>query len=109
MVQAKKFSGLTSLEGRKDICRSFSCTTGTLESKSKTIDGISFPKRYKIGGPGSKSSKCVSFEVPAGTTDIVVYGEPAGSSGTRSVVINDGSENKTVLTTQMSAKYTLYR
>ncbi len=63
----------------------------------------------KIGGPGSKSSKCVSFEVPAGTTDIVVYGEPAGSSGTRSVVINDGSENKTVLTTQMSAKYTLYR
>lgn len=49
---------------------------------------------------------CFVWKVPAGTTDIVVYGEPAGSSGTRSVVINDGSENKTVLTTQMSAKYT---
>ncbi|AUO19050.1 pectate lyase family protein [Monoglobus pectinilyticus] len=103
---SEEFSGLTSLEGGKTYAGLSVATTGTLESKSKTIDGISFSKRYKIGGPGSKSSKCVSFEVPAGTTDIVVYGEPAGSSGTRSVVINDGSENKTILTTQMSAKYT---
>lgn len=102
-----EFSGLTSLvsgqtyEGLKVV------GGGVVEGgRNKTIDGISFPSRYKIGGPGSKTSKCVSFDVPEGTTDIVVYGEPAGSSNTRSVVINDGTEHKTVLSTQMSVKHT---
>lgn len=81
-------------------------TASDLQSNTKEIDGIGFSARLKIGGPGKPTDKCVKFDVPSGTTDIIVYGEPAGSSGTRSIVINDGTEHKTHVTTQMSAKHT---
>lgn len=81
-------------------------TSCDLQTNAKTIDGIGFPARLKIGGPGSKTSRSVKFNVPKGTTDIIVYGENSGSTGVRSIVINDGTENKTVVNTQMSVKHT---
>lgn len=103
---SEEFSGLTALVDGGEYAGLHVIGGAAVEGgRNKTIDGILFPSRYKIGGAGSTSSKCVYFDVPAGTTDIVVYGEPAGSSGVRSVVINDGTEHKTVLTTQMSAAW----
>lgn len=81
-------------------------TGGDLQKTDKSVDGITFKARFKLGGAGSIKSKCVKFDVPAGTTDIIVYGEPGGSSGVRSVVINDGKENKYELKEKMSVKYT---
>ncbi len=75
----------------------------TIDGSNKTIDGASFTKRLKLGGSGSTTSKCVKFDIPEGTTTITVYGAPAGTSGTRSVIINDGTEHSTVLSSETSA------
>lgn len=101
-----EFDGLSSLANGSEYSGLNIVTGAAIESNNKTIDGVSFSKRYKMGGAGSRTSKCVYFDIPAGTTDIVVYGEPAGSSGTRSIIIDDGETHPTVVTTQTAIHYT---
>ncbi|MGN0180930.1 MAG: polysaccharide lyase family 1 protein [Candidatus Ornithomonoglobus sp.] len=103
---SEEFDNLTALVNGEEYAGLHVIGGAAIEANSKTIDGISFSKRYKMGGAGSRTSKCVYFDVPAGTTDIVVYGEPAGSSGTRSIVIDDGETHATVVTTQTAVYYT---
>ncbi len=100
-----EFEGLTALENGAEYAGLHVIGGAAIDSSSKTIDGISFAKRYKIGGPGSTVSKCVYFDVPAGTTDIVVYGASASSSAERGIVINDGAEHITTVTDAASVRY----
>lgn len=103
---SEEFDGLTALVNGTEYEGLHVVGGASIESNTKTIEGVTFSKRYKMGGGGSRTSKCVYFDVPAGTTDIVVYGEPAGSSGTRSIIIDDGEKHSTVVTTQTAVHYT---
>ncbi|MGN1116038.1 MAG: hypothetical protein ACI4TH_05685, partial [Candidatus Ornithomonoglobus sp.] len=100
-----EFDGLTALANGGEYAGLYVIGGADIQDYSKTIDGISFSKRYKIGGAGSISKKCVYFEVPAGTTDVTVYGESASSSEARGIVINDGEEHVTSVTSAVSIKY----
>ncbi|HIV86013.1 MAG TPA: hypothetical protein H9900_04300 [Candidatus Monoglobus merdigallinarum] len=102
------FSELTALQGGQSYDGLGVTGGANLQAMgTKTFDDISFSKRYRIGNNGSTSQKNVYFDVPAGITDIVVYGASDNSQESREIVINDGSEHAASVTSAGAAiRYT---
>lgn len=67
----------------------------SIDNSSKSIDGINFTKRLKLGGTIS-DTKNVSFAV-TGPCDITVYGMSSKSGTARTLVIKSGSATGTTL------------
>ncbi|MDX9882574.1 MAG: cadherin-like beta sandwich domain-containing protein [Prolixibacteraceae bacterium] len=64
--------------------------TVTIDSNSKTVDGISFGKRLKLNGSGSITSRALKFNV-TGACTITVYALSSSSSSNRVLNVDDGT------------------
>lgn len=81
-----------------------------IEANNKTIDGVAFTDRIKLGGTGTTTYRSVGFEVKAGAT-IEIYAVSSSSSADRNSFLLDSAGNKlsttaTVVAGAAPAKYT---
>ena len=67
----------------------------TVDASSKTVDGISFTSRLKLGGAGTTESRHVSFMV-TGSCNITAYLISSSSSADRTLNIAAGTFNNVV-------------
>ena len=63
-----------------------STDTMSIDSSSAKIDGTSYTYRFKTGGGGSQTSRCLKISVDS-ATDFVFYAVSSNSSSTRTMIV----------------------
>ena len=85
---AKTYSSTTELTSNNVTFTAVLSSTDTMsiDSSSAKIDGTNYTYRFKTGGGGSQTSRCLKISVDS-ATDFVFYAVSSNSSSTRTMIV----------------------